>query len=188
MGCRKLRAFAEHDPRAFPAKKTRPGLTSISRELVALATPCCPVCCSFAWRSPYKERSARLVSEALRGLPKMELNGARSNPRAAVELSRIGALHDELLRRASVDPREPRPAPAKVSPVLETVTLVLEQAGDPMQVREIHAAAEQLAGKPLLCKSVKAALAVNADGEEARFERVRRGYYRIAAHGVRLPA
>ena len=66
-----------------------------------------------------------------------------------------------------------------MSPVLETVTLVLEQAGDPMHVREIHAAAEQLAGEPLLWKSVKAALAVNAEGDGARFERVRRGYYRI---------
>ena len=76
----------------------------------------------------------------------MELNGARSNPQAGVELSRVGALHDELLRKALANPREPRHVPASVSPVLETVTRVLEQAGDPMQVREIHAAAEQLAG------------------------------------------
>ena len=50
----------------------------------------------------------------------LELNGARSNPRAGVELSRLGALHDELLRRASVNLREPRPTPVEVSPVLET--------------------------------------------------------------------
>jgi len=109
----------------------------------------------------------------------MELNGARSNPQAGVELSRLGALHDELLCKALINPREPRLVPARVSPVLETVIRVLEQAGTPMQVREIHAAAEQLAGEPLLWKSVKAALAINAEGEEARFERVRRGYYRI---------
>jgi len=111
----------------------------------------------------------------------VELNGARSNPRLGVELSRVGALLDELLRRAQANPRKPRPAPAKVSPVLETVTRVLEQAGNPMQVREIHAAAEQVAGEPLLWRSVKAALAVNAEGEEARFKRARRGYYRIKA-------
>jgi hypothetical protein len=80
----------------------------------------------------------------------MELNGARSNPRPEVEFSRLGALHDELLRKAQANPREPRSAPAKISLVLETVTMVLEQAGDPMQVREIHAAVEQLAGEPLL--------------------------------------
>jgi hypothetical protein len=116
----------------------------------------------------------------------MELNGARSNPQAGVELSRVGALHDELLRKAVVNPREPRPAPAKVSPVLGTVTLILERAETPMPVREIHAAAEQLAGEPLRWTSVKAALAANAEGSEARFERVRRGYYRIRERVVPL--
>src|SRR5450759_2981367 len=112
----------------------------------------------------------------------MELNGARSNPRVGVELVRLSALHDELLRKALVNPREPRPVPAKVSPVLETVIRVLEQAGDAMQVREIHAAAEQLAGEPLRWTSVKAALAANAECDEACVKRVRRGYYRIREH------
>jgi hypothetical protein len=115
----------------------------------------------------------------------MELNGALSNPRVGVEFRKLGTLREELLCRASANPREPRPVPAKVSPVLETVTLVLEPAGEPMRAREIHAAAEQLAGKPLLWKSVKAALAVNAEGEEARFERVRHGYYRIGRRAIR---
>jgi hypothetical protein len=110
----------------------------------------------------------------------MELGGAHSNPRAGVELSRVGALHDELLQKALADPREPRPVPTKTSPVLETVMLVLERAGEPMHVREIHTAAEQLAGKPLLWKSVKAALATNVTGEHPRFRRVRHGVYQIA--------
>ena len=110
----------------------------------------------------------------------MELNGARSNPRAGVELSRLGALHEELLRRASVDPREPRPAPAKVSPVLETVTLVLELAREPMRAREIHAAAEQLSGALLRWSSVKGTLAAYAEGYDHRFDRVSRGVYQIA--------
>ena len=71
--------------------------------------------------------------------------------------------------------------------MLETVTLVLERAGEPMRAREIHAAVEQLAGGPLRWTSVKAALAANAEVDEARFERVRRGYYRIRAHGARPP-
>jgi hypothetical protein len=66
-----------------------------------------------------------------------------------------------------------------VSPVLETVIRVLEEAGAPMYVRAIHEAACELAGEPLLWKSVKAALAAHTEGPEARFERVRRGYYRI---------
>jgi len=68
------------------------------------------------------------------------------------------------------------------------VTLVLELAEEPMRAREIHAAAEQLAGEPLRWTSAKAALAAYAEGSEARFEQFRRGYYRIRAHGVRLPA
>jgi hypothetical protein len=78
-----------------------------------------------------------------------------------------------------VNPREPQPIPAKVSPVLETVTLVLELAGKPMRAREIHAAAEQLSGKPLRWSSVKGALAAYAEGSNPRFERVCRGHYRV---------
>jgi hypothetical protein len=92
----------------------------------------------------------------------------------------LGALHDELLRRALANPREPRPALAKVSPVLETVTLVLEQTGKPMRVREIHAATCELAGEPLLWKSVKATLSAYVTGEHPRFRRVRHGVYQIA--------
>jgi hypothetical protein len=90
-----------------------------------------------------------------------------------------------LIRKALVNPRDPRSAPAKVSPVLETVTLVLERAEEPMRAREIHAAAEQLAGEPLRWTSVKGTLAAYADGSESLFERVRRGYYRIRRPGVR---
>ena len=66
-----------------------------------------------------------------------------------------------------------------MSPVLETVTLVLERAGKPMPAREIHAAAEQLTGGPLRWTSVKGTLAAYTEGPNPRFERVRRGYYRI---------
>ena len=66
-----------------------------------------------------------------------------------------------------------------MSPVLETVTLVLELAGEPMRAREIHAAAEQLAGEPLRWSSVKWALAAYASDSKPRFERVRHGHYRI---------
>jgi hypothetical protein len=57
--------------------------------------------------------------------------------------------------------------------VLETVTLVLELTGKPMRAREIHGTACELADELLLWTSVKAALAANAGGGEARFERVR---------------
>jgi hypothetical protein len=124
-------------------------------------------------------RSPRPYGVADRGR-EMELNGARSNPRAGVDLYRLGALHDELLRRASTNPHEPRPAPVKVSPVLETVTMVLERAGKPMRACEIHAAACELAGEPLLWTSVKAALAAGASGRSPRLDRVGHGVYQSA--------
>jgi hypothetical protein len=72
-----------------------------------------------------------------------------------------------------------------VSPVLETVTMVLERVGKPMQAREIYAATCDLAGEPLLWKSVKAALARNVAGENPRFQRVRYGVYELASDGRR---
>ena len=67
-----------------------------------------------------------------------------------------------------------------MGPVLETVIRVLEQAGEPMRAREIHAAACELAGEPLLWKSVKAALSADVTGEHPRFRRVRHGVYQTA--------
>src|SRR5664280_895810 len=61
------------------------------------------------------------------------------------------------LRKALSNPRAPRSAPARVSPVLETLTMVLKQAGEPMRAREIDVAACELVGEPLLRTSVKAA-------------------------------
>ena len=110
----------------------------------------------------------------------MEHNGARSNPQRQVELSRLGEIHGQLLRKAAADPRRPRSAPPKVSPVLETATLVLERAEQPMRVREIHAAAQEIVGKTLLRTSVKAALAVGTTGRSPRFQRVRHGVYQSA--------
>lgn len=64
--------------------------------------------------------------------------------------------------------------------MLETVTLVLQRAGHPMRACEIHAAAERLAGEPLLWTSVKAALAAGASGRLPCFQRVRHGVYELA--------
>ena len=64
-------------------------------------------------------------------------------------------------------------------PHFRTFEFVLEPAGAPMRTREIHTAAEQLSGEPLRWSSVKGTLAAHAEGSKPRFERVRRGYYRI---------
>jgi hypothetical protein len=110
----------------------------------------------------------------------MEDNGARSNPQAKVELARLAELRLRLLHRAAMDPKQPRPLPPKVSPVLETVTGVLERAGRPMRACEIHAAAERIAGQPLLLSSVKAILAAYSCRNNPRFRRISRGIYELA--------
>jgi hypothetical protein len=66
-----------------------------------------------------------------------------------------------------------------VSPVLEAVTLVLKRAGRPLRAREVHAAAQQLAGQTLLWPSVNAALAAGATGPTPRFQRMRHGVYQL---------
>jgi hypothetical protein len=92
----------------------------------------------------------------------------------------LSELHGRLLDDAAKDPRQPRPVPTKTSPVRQTVTLVLERAAEPMRAREIHAAAEQLAGESLRWTSVKAALAAGASGRRRCFQRVHHGVYQLA--------
>jgi hypothetical protein len=109
----------------------------------------------------------------------VELNGALSNLQLGVELGRLGTLRESLLLKTAADPREPRSAPVRVSPVLETVTIVLKRAERPMRAREIRVAAEKLAGEPLLWTSVKSALSAGAAGEKPHFRRVRHGVYLV---------
>jgi len=82
-----------------------------------------------------------------------------------------------LIAKAASDSREPRPAPAKVSPVRETVTLVLEQSERPLQATEIYVAACELAGEPLLRSTVRSALSAGSKGDLARFRRLGWGVY-----------
>jgi len=63
---------------------------------------------------------------------------------------------------------------------------VLDEANCPMRAREIHAVASELAGEPLRWTSAKGTLAAYTGGCEARFERVRRGHYRVGEHEVTL--
>jgi hypothetical protein len=110
----------------------------------------------------------------------LELNGALSNPQLAVEFGRLCSLHDDLLLRATVDPRQPRPAPIVASSILKSVSLLLERSERPMRAREIHAAACELAGRPLLWSTVRSALSVGVKGDRPRFRRLAWGVYEIA--------
>lgn len=109
----------------------------------------------------------------------MELNGAFSNPfdNHKPLLRRLSNLRRQLLCQAAEHPQRPRSAPPKVSPVLQTITLVLQQSRRPMRATEIHVAAELLAGESLRWTSVKAALAAGTAAKPQRFRRVRYGVY-----------
>ena len=111
----------------------------------------------------------------------MELNGALSNPfeRSKSLLRRLIELHPVLLGRAAETPRQPRSAPPRAAPVLEAVTLVLERARVPMRTIEIHDAAQQLLGRPLLRSSVRGILSAHTLGDDHRFTRIRRGLYQL---------
>ena len=68
--------------------------------------------------------------------------------------------------------------------MLETVTLVLQLAGEPMRACEIHAAATELLGTPLQWRSVKGILSAYTIGGDKRFRRIRHGVYELS-YGAR---
>ena len=109
-----------------------------------------------------------------------ELNGARSNPRLQLELRRFSVIHEKLVARATVSPREPCSVSPGPPQVLTAVLRVLAAADRPMRACEIHRAAERLTGEPLLWASVKAALAAGTTGVSPRFRRMSYGVYRSA--------
>ena len=115
--------------------------------------------------------------KSLFSLQQVELNGALSNPRLAVELRDLAPLRERLLGSAACNPRRSRPAPGRKLPILDTVKAVLQFAGQPMTIADVHAAAEALLGEPLPRKPIKAALSAGAIGGNHRFRRVRRGVY-----------
>ena len=110
-----------------------------------------------------------------------ELTGAFSNPLVTDKslLIRLGKLQKKLLTQAFEDPRQPRDQLIRRPPVLELVTRVLEAADGPMRACEVHAAASELYGGPLLWHSVKEALSAYTIGGDRRFQRVRYGVYEI---------
>jgi hypothetical protein len=64
---------------------------------------------------------------------------------------------------------------------------VLERRGEPMQARDVHAAAEALLGDPVRWGSVKACLAANVTGSSPRFLRVAPGRYAVGDLSAAAP-
>ena len=112
----------------------------------------------------------------------MELTGALWNLSNQGRLPRLAALHKRLL--ASVPETEVvgRPLRRRQGALLDAVTTVLERAGSPLRVRQVHAAVEELYGEPVPFSSVNEALSSHANGYGGRFRRVRYGTYDMAGH------
>lgn len=112
----------------------------------------------------------------------MELNGALSNPRSTdrERLEKLAALKERALGRGTV-PERRSPIGRRQGAVLASVTAVLGSSGQPMFVREIHAAVEQLLGEAVPSSSVKEALSAHTHGGDGRFLRIRRGCYDLLA-------
>ncbi len=118
----------------------------------------------------------------------MELNGALSNPLAKSKslLTKLSQLHRTLLGRALNAPdgcperqvhdlRRLRP---RAGAVQDAVIQALLTASNPSRAREIHAAAENIAGVPLSWNTVKDCLYKNARRPGSPIERVGHGRYR----------
>ena len=102
----------------------------------------------------------------------MELNGALLNrplPKEA-RLARHLALTPKLVQTA-------RKAPRRTGAVKDSVLRALANAEGPMRAREIHAAAEELAGSPLSWNTVKDCLHKQCQFAMSPIRRVGHGVY-----------
>jgi len=72
-----------------------------------------------------------------------------------------------------------RPARRRPGEVRDAIEQVLADAGDPLHIKEIHAAVANRLGSHVSASSVRSYLNLNA-GDGKPFERVRRGVYRLA--------
>lgn len=111
----------------------------------------------------------------------MELAGLLSNPRRLLELSQI--VGDA--RRAGDRPRavlsEGGGRQRRVGELRPAVIRLLEAAGGPMRLRDIHTALELDLGEPVPRSTIKNLLAVHCRGATPVFERRQRGLYQLAA-------
>jgi hypothetical protein len=110
----------------------------------------------------------------------MELSGALWNLYNQGRLPRLAALHKRLLARVPETEIVRRPLRRRQGALLDAVTTVLERAGSPLRVRQVHAAVEELCGEPVPFSSVNEALSTHANSDGGRFRRVRYGTYELA--------
>jgi hypothetical protein len=107
----------------------------------------------------------------------MELSEASLNPRQGERLARLGVLRELLLARGPGAGPGRRGLRRRQGVLVGAVGDVLELAGAPLRVREVHAAVEELLGERVPFSSVNEALLTHVTGPGARFRRVGYGTY-----------
>jgi hypothetical protein len=113
---------------------------------------------------------------------RMDLSGAFSNPRVLVELCDLSDLKLKLLSQRRPPKRfTSRIKPRTRVPIVATVTQVLVVLAnhESVTVKDIHAACEELLGRPVSYKSLKTGLAEHCRSQKPRFVKVSRGKYRL---------
>ncbi len=119
----------------------------------------------------------------------MDLSGHHSNPPAPLEALLNDASCDAGARReATEDSRTCASGAAgealgdshpRQGRIIDAISQVLIEQGDPMQARDVHAQVELLLGERVRWASVKATLAGNLKGPAPRFVRIARGRYGV---------
>lgn len=105
----------------------------------------------------------------------MPLLGALQNQQA--QLERLNSLREKLLRAATNQPKRPKRLRLRTGAIQAAVVEVLAAASEPMQVRDIHAAAEKLLEERLSADSVNSCLSTGVKGKSPLFKRLTRGRY-----------
>ncbi|MFN2468010.1 MAG: hypothetical protein ABR521_07790 [Gaiellaceae bacterium] len=113
--------------------------------------------------------------EQLRLLGRTEESGARLNRR---RLSEACLLAHALGARCGPEPQSQSQIQPRAGAIQEAVIRVLAAAERPLRAREIHVAAEKLAGTPLSWNTVKDCLHKHARRPDSPIERVSHGRYR----------
>jgi HB1, ASXL, restriction endonuclease HTH domain len=105
----------------------------------------------------------------------MEENGARLNRQ---RLASAYLLVNSLAARAIPQTQPQSQIRPRAGAIQEAVFRVLAAADRPLRAREIHEAAQELAGAPLSWNTVKDCLHKNARRPDSSIERVGHGRYR----------
>jgi hypothetical protein len=110
----------------------------------------------------------------------MDLVGRLSNQEFQGLLQRLTSSDCHQVRRTRADPNGPAPDGRRpFGQVKELVAQALQGQPSGLRVRDVHARAELLLGEPVSWGSVKAALNRLSKGDNPRFVRIYRGWYRL---------